>query len=239
MQGGSVTAPGSSQCTATPCFCRLGYNPVYDASNAKITCVATECNPLVALSGQCKCQYTAGAVSYDMTSCKCANGYAAAQPNDGTCTNECGTGQANCKLSASSTTECTGNGCVCRPGYTSVYNTVSQVYQCEPYECDETVQGCVCSNPGDVTSCTCSGSTTVGGATITYVGNKYVFPGYCRPLECDPNSDSNCACVDSSQLDTCYCKPGYAIDYKYETEIKADVTASLDVTNYFSTACKR
>ena len=240
MEGGSVTSPGSTQCETTPCFCRLGYNPVYDAANNKITCSATECNPLVdVISAQCKCQYTTGAVSFDMTSCKCAGQYAPSQPNDGTCTNECASEQANCKVSDNSVEECGGGGCVCRAGYTSVYNTASQVYQCEPYECDSSVAGCVCSNPGDVSSCTCTGTTTVGSATITYVGNKYAFPGYCRPVECNPSSDSNCACVDSSLLDTCYCKPGYAIDYQYDQILIDATTNSLDVSTYFSTSCKR
>ncbi len=241
MQDGTVQNPGSNDCTNPPCFCKLGYNPVFDASNNRVTCAEAECNPLVAASGQCACQYTAGSVSYDMANCKCSAGFAPANPFDGTCNEECDASEDYCKATANVITDCTGSGCECRPGYTPFYDSTANAYKCEPYECKEGDTGCICSHPGDVSTCSCSGTITVGTSnpvTVSFVGNKYAFPGYCRPQECSPTSDSNCACIDSSLAETCYCKPGYAIDYQYNLQLTADIANSLDVSSYFSTSCK-
>ena len=240
-EGGSVDSPGSANCTSPPCFCARGYNPVFSDFNSDITCVKADCNPLVDPTGQCKCQFINGSVSYDMANCKCEPPYTSSSSNDGTCAFECTNGEDHCKVASTNITACSGTGCECRAGYASQYDDTALKYQCIPYECDSSDQGCVCTHPGDIDTCSCSGTITVGTITpvsVSFVGNKYLFPGYCRPVECNPSSDPNCECIDSSLLDTCYCKPGYSIDLKF-SEIQTDSNANLEVNTYFDNLCKR
>ena len=130
-EGGTVNSPGSSNCTSPPCFCELGYNPQFVDFTSDITCVQAPCNPLVDTTGKCKCQYVLGAVSHDMTNCKCEPPYTSSSNNDGTCALECTAGEDHCKIASNNVTACTGTGCECRKGYYSIWDTVTGKYRLE------------------------------------------------------------------------------------------------------------